>query len=149
MFSPTSPAGARHAVRLVADANVLLSAAIGGRAKLIVEHPRVREVLTTEFTLAEVHEYAGVLARKKRLATDIVLLAVAALPVHVLRRESYQGRISEAAKRIGSRDPDDVELLALALHLELPIWSNDKDFERAGVELFTTEDLLRDLHIIE
>lgn len=149
MFWQISPAGARSAVRLVADANVLLSAVIGGRAKLIVEHPKVDEILTTEFTLAEVHEYAGVLAKKKRLAADIVLLAVAALPVNVINRDVYRRRVPEAVKRIGSRDRGDVELLALALHLQVPIWSNDKDFEETGVELFTTEDLLRELRVIE
>ncbi len=136
-------------MRLVADANVLLSAAIGGRAKLIVEHPQVGEIFTTDFTLAEVHQYAGVLARKKRLGADIVLLAVAALPVRVLGRDVYRRRIPEAVKRTGGRDPDDAELLALALHLELPVWSNDKDFEQAGVERFTTEDLLRELRVID
>jgi predicted nucleic acid-binding protein len=136
-------------VRLLADANVLLSAVIGGRARLIIQHPQVSEILTTEFTFAEVHEYAGVLARKKRLAPDIVLLAVAALPLTVINRETYRRRLAEAAKRVGPRDPDDAELLALALHLDLPIWSNDRDFEQAGIELFTTEDLLRELGIIE
>jgi len=136
-------------VRIVADANVLLSAVIGGRAKRIVEHPQVREILTTEFTLAEVREYAGVLARKKRLPPDIVLLAAAALPVQIVGREVYRRRIPEATRRMGSRDPGDVELLALALQLELPIWSNDKDFEPMEIELFTTEDLLRELDILE
>jgi predicted nucleic acid-binding protein len=56
--------------------------------------------------------------------------------------------VPRALKRIGSRDPDDAELLALALHLRIPVWSNAKDFEISGVELFTTEDLLRDLGVI-
>ena len=46
-------------------------------------------------------------------------------------------------------DPDDVELLAMALHLQVPIWSNDRDFEGLNVDSFTTEGLLRHLRIIE
>ena len=57
--------------------------------------------------------------------------------------------MTEASRRIGPRDPDDVDLLALALHFEIPIWSNDKDFEELNVDLFTTERLLRHLRIIE
>jgi predicted nucleic acid-binding protein len=40
-----------------------------------------------------------------------------------------------------------VDLLALALHLKLPIWSNDNDFEDAGVEWYTTAQLLKTLGI--
>jgi predicted nucleic acid-binding protein len=136
-------------VRLAADANVLLSAILGGRARLILEHPQVSEVLTTQQTLAEVQEYAVVLARKKRLAEDLVLLAVGALPVTLVERPAYAAAVSEASKRIGRRDPDDVEILALAISLKVPVWSNDKDFEGSGVEWYTTESLLRELGMID
>ncbi len=102
----------------------------------------MEEVFTAETTLAEVQEYAPVLARKKRLSTDLVLLAVATLPVTVVDSSVYARSIAEARRRIGRRDPDDIDILALALHLGLPIWSNDNDFEVAGVEWYTTADLL-------
>jgi predicted nucleic acid-binding protein len=57
--------------------------------------------------------------------------------------------MAEAAKRIGHRDPDDVELLALALHFRISVWSNDRDFEELNINLFTTERLLRHLGIIK
>jgi predicted nucleic acid-binding protein len=137
--------GGRSAVRLAADANVLLSAVLGGRARLIVESPQVDEILTVEQIIAEVEEYAGFLARKKRLAVDLVLLAVSALPVTVIGREAYAAAIPEAEKRIGQRDPEDIELLALALAFNVPVWSNDKDFEGTGAAWLTTEKLLRQL----
>ncbi len=136
-------------MKLAADANVLLSALMGGRAKLALNHPQIGEIFTTEHTFAEVEEYALVLARKKRLPPDILLLAVAALPVTLVKRSQYAKNISEATSRIGPRDPDDVDILALALHLEIPVWSNDRDFERLDIDLFTTERLLRHLQIIE
>jgi len=43
---------------------------------------------------------------------------------------------------IGERDPDDVDLLALALKLDIPIWTNDRDFEKTGVATYTTAQLL-------
>ena len=135
-------------VRLAADANVLLAAVLGGRARLVLQHPKIREVLSAEATLAEVQEYALILAWKKRLSIDLVLLAVASFPVTIVRRETYANSISEAKRRIGRRDPDDVEILALALHFQIPMWSNDKDFEDAGVEWYTTEDLLRKLGML-
>ena len=135
-------------MNLAADANVLLSAVIGGRAKLALNHAQVGEVFTTEHTFAEVQEYALVLARKKRVPSDILLLAVAALPVTLVSRAQYAKSMTEAMKRIGHRDPDDAELLALALHFRIPVWSNDRDFEGLDIDLFTTERLLRHLGII-
>jgi predicted nucleic acid-binding protein len=129
-------------VRLAADANVLLSAVLGGCARSVLEHPNIEEVLTAEATLAEVREYAPLLAKKKRLSTDLVLLAVATLPVTVVDSSVYARSVLEARRRIGRRDPDDIDILALALHFDLPIWSNDNDFEVAGIKWYTTADLL-------
>lgn len=106
-------------------------------------HVSVKEVLTTAATLAEVQEYLAQLARKKRLPLDVVLLAASALPVTVVGREVYESKLAEASRRIGQRDPDDVELLALALQLDLVVWSNDNDFADAGVRWHTTAELLR------
>ncbi|MFZ0308708.1 MAG: PIN domain-containing protein [Candidatus Sulfotelmatobacter sp.] len=136
-------------MKLAADANVLLSALIGGRAKLALSHPQIGEIFTTEHTFSEVEEYTPVLAKTKRLPADILLLALAALPVTLVNRNPYNKTLAEATRRIGPRDPDDVDLLALALHLQIPIWSNDRDFEGLSVDLFTTERLLRHLRIIE
>jgi predicted nucleic acid-binding protein len=131
-------------VRLAADANVLLSAVLGGRAKLVLEDPKA-EVFTCEATLAEVQEYALHLAGKRGLPRDLVLLAVATLPVTMVEPGAYATAIPEASRRIAHRDPDDGEILALALHLGVPIWSKDRDFEDAGVEWYTTAELLKRL----
>jgi len=121
---------------------------MGGRAKLILNPPQIQEVFTTEHTLAEVEEYTPVLAEKRRLRPDLLLLAVAALPVTVVDRAQYSASLAEARKHIAHRDPDDIELLALALEYKIPLWSNDRDFEIVRVERFTTESLLRKLRII-
>ncbi|MGA8432944.1 MAG: PIN domain-containing protein [Candidatus Sulfotelmatobacter sp.] len=136
-------------MRLAADANVLLSAVIGGRAGLVFGRPEISEIVTTEQTFAELEEYVPVLGRSKGLPADVLLLAVAALPVTVVNRDVYAKSLPKALRLIGHRDADDAELLALALHFEIPLWSNDKDFKDTDVALFTTEHLLRRLGIIE
>ena len=98
-------------MRLAADANVLLSAVLGGLAKLVLDHPQVSEIFTAAVTLAEVEEYAAELARRKRLRLDVVLMAVATLPVIVVDSSAYEDSVAEARRRIGRRDPDDVDLL--------------------------------------
>ena len=134
-------------MKLVADANVLLAAVLGGQAKTVLQHPEIDDVLTAEATLAEVEEYAPILAKKKHLSLDSLLLAIAALPVTVVEKAIYSSSLPRARKLIASRDPDDVDILALALHTNLPLWSNDNDFEEAGIEWYTTAELLRKLGI--
>lgn len=135
-------------MRIAADANVLLASVLGGRARLILTHPEVEEVLTPEAMMAEVEEYALLLAEKKRLRPQTVLLALAALPVTVINRSRYSRQLSEARRLMANRDPDDVDLLALALHFKLAVWSNDRDFENLPIDCYTTEELLRHLRVI-
>jgi len=87
------------------------------------------------------------LAKKRRLSLDTLLLAMAALPVTLVEKPVYASRLPQARKIVAQRDPDDVDILALALHLGLPLWSNDKDFEQTGVERFTTAELLQMLGV--
>jgi predicted nucleic acid-binding protein len=65
--------------------------------------------------------------------------------VSVIDRQVYATKVPEAQRRIGHRDSNDVEILALALHMGVPLWSNDNDFEDAGVEWYTTAELLKKL----
>jgi predicted nucleic acid-binding protein len=129
-------------VRLVADANVLLAAVLGGAAARALRHPRVEVVMATALALDEVHEYAVVLARKRGLRLDTLLTAVVSLPVTVVDRAGYAESLPEAARRMAKRDADDVDTLALALQLGLPVWSNDDDFRGAGVPWYTTARLI-------
>lgn len=57
-------------------------------------------------------------------------------------RSAYQDCLEEARRRID--DPKDVDLLALALNLEFPVWSNDNDFQadQARVPVYRTAELL-------
>ena len=41
------------------------------------------------------------------------------------------------------RDPDDIHLAALALKEDIPIWSNDRDFEKISIPVYTTAQLLK------
>lgn len=134
-------------MQLVADANVLLSAVIGGRASLVLRHDTIEQVFTPSAAYDEVFEYLPSLARKKRLELDTLLLACAALPVTVVEQSEYEAGLSNAGRQIGTRDPDDVDVLALALHLNVAVWSNDNDFEDTGVEWHTTAELLKMLGI--
>lgn len=64
------------------------------------------------------------------------------MPIDWKPPTDYEDRREEARRRIAHRDPDDWPTVALALKLELPVWSQDKDLNDAGLQVFTTGDLL-------
>ena len=65
------------------------------------------------------------------------------LAVRECEPREYAAKLEAAKRAIARRDPEDVDLLALALAFGVPVWSNDSDFKDAGVEWYTTARLLR------
>jgi predicted nucleic acid-binding protein len=59
----------------------------------------------------------------------------------------YEAMKSAALARIGPRDPDDWPILACALLLNCPVWTEDRDFFGTGVATWTTA--LVELHFTE
>ncbi len=136
--------GEKAAGRIAADANVLLSAVVG-RAALKVFKQSSLEVVSTSLNIKEVREYLPVMAEKYEMAVELLESQFQLLAVREFNLREYQGSLAIARRKIGKRDPDDVDLLALALELEIPLWSNDGDFEGTGVEWYTTAQLLKKL----
>jgi predicted nucleic acid-binding protein len=133
-------------VRLAADANVLLSAILGHAALCAIDEGKV-EPVTTLTTLAEVEEHLPALAEMTGLDQATLKENLETLGIISYGQRKYQKRLPLARRLIEARDPDDVPLLALALTLKLPIWTNDRDFEVAGIETYTTAQLLAKLGI--
>ncbi len=59
--------------------------------------------------------------------------------VRPLDAEVYGSHQSAALQRIASRDADDWPILACALALDCPVWTEDTDFFGAGVATWTTD----------
>lgn len=124
------------------DANPILSAIIGGKALKIFLQRKI-EFYTTDFTMTEVQRYIPYFSKRKNIPEVLLQLTLMTLPVNVFDKDVYRDTLSKANEIMGKRDPNDVHLLALALKFGIPLWSNDKDFERAEIEIFTTEGLLK------
>lgn len=129
-------------MRLAADANVLLSAAIGKAALRVFTSPGV-DVISCAQVLDEVAEYLPVLGKKYGLAPELLQCQYRLLAVEPFSSEDYRDFLAEVTRKLAHRDPDDVELFALALAQGVPIWTNDHDFEGCGVECVTTARLLK------
>lgn len=96
-----------------------------------------------QFNYKEVVQYIPILSSKRQLPPEDLYLALSMLPVSVYDEAFYQNKIRQAKKLMAKRDPDDHHLLALALKLNCPVWSNDKDFHESGIDVYSTMDLLR------
>jgi predicted nucleic acid-binding protein len=128
--------------KLAVDANPILSALIGGKARDVFLSEGI-SLYTTHFNFEEVEKYIPRLSIQRGLPIDDLYLALSMVPVIVCDEEFYKSKSKQAARLIGKRDPDDRHLLALALELQCPLWSNDRDFEGLGVKIYTTTDLIK------
>jgi len=141
-----SKPGEKAIERIAADANVILSAIIG-KAALRVFTRSSLEIVTTSTILKEVQEYLPSMAESYKIAPEVLEGQLRLLGIKEYQPRDYRRYIPEATRRIGARDPDDIDLLALALAQRIPIWSNDKDFEASGIEWYSTAELLKKLKI--
>ena len=142
----TSKPGRKNVERVAADSNVILSA-VSGKAALRIFTRSTLDVVTTESVLEEVREYIPYIAELYGFAPQVLESQLRLLTIREYSLKDYKRYVAEGERRIGDRDPDDVDLLALALAMKLPIWSNDNDFKNCGVEWYTTARLLKILGI--
>ena len=126
---------------LVLDANILIRAVLGQRVRRIFEvHAESISFFLPESAYAEAEEHLAALVVKrggdpaKALAA---LKAMAALAT-IVGDDLYSDFEAEARKRLGTRDPEDWPILAAALALDCPIWTEDTDFFGCGVATWTS-----------
>lgn len=127
--------------RLAVDANAILSALISQKSLRVFTASGIREFATTAFTVQEVRDNLPTVTARLKLDLDKLEKALPLLPLTIYPPATYAGQLARAKGLI--QNPKDEELLALALELQLPVWTKDADFEGTGVECFNTGQLLR------
>jgi predicted nucleic acid-binding protein len=98
--------------------------------------------VAAEAVVAEIARHIPRLASKRGLDPALLFAALQVMPIDWQAASEYDDHREEAEKRIADRDPDDWPTVALALKLELPVWTQDKDHTDARIEILTTGDLL-------
>ncbi len=131
-----------HHKRLVIDANILIRAVLGNRVRNLLEtYCENVAFYVAEANADEAKFYLfNVLATKHNLSSglcgsifDSVLNIVQVIPDHMLSEMEIK-----AKARIKARDINDWPVVATALLLECPIWTEDQDFFGSGVATWTT-----------
>lgn len=126
---------------LVVDANILVRAVLGRRVREIIEtYAEQASFFIPEVAYFEAEEHLPALVIKRGGDPDKALKFLRSLRglVDLIESEVYSEFESTARERLGDRDPDDWPILAAALAIGCPIWTEDTDFFGCGVPTWTT-----------
>ncbi len=123
------------------DANILIRAVLGHRVRRILEkYAESASFFVPESAYAEAEEHLSELVAKRKgdPAKALILLRAMVALVDVATADLYGAYEAEARRRLGGRDPEDWPILASALALRCPIWTEDTDFFGCGVATWTS-----------
>lgn len=127
---------------LVLDANILLRAVLGTRVRKLITHYAEEVPLFAPVScVAEVNEYLPNLCVKRNwdVAASMDLFNSLLTLIKVVEEGFYIDFEEQAKQRISKRDVDDWPVVALALLLGAPVWTEDPDFFGSGIATWTTE----------
>lgn len=131
-------------MKLVVDTNVLFSFfKKESKTRRLILNFEILEPVTPSFCIDELNEHKELICEKSKLsdrefeeALDDLLIFV-----KVFSLSEYKEFLPDA-KTI-SPDPDDIDLFALALKLNCPIWAQEKAFKKQSrIKVFATSDLI-------
>ncbi|MGH9878372.1 MAG: PIN domain-containing protein [Nitrososphaerales archaeon] len=129
--------------KLILDTNILISFIKNkGLSRNIILQKRAR-FFTTDTALNELWDNRQDWNRGKLTETEIIaLLDKLPLFVEVLLLKDFSKYIREAYNLMRNIDKDDTPIIAAALYLRAPIWSNDSHFKKQNrVRTYNTEEL--------
>ncbi len=122
------------------DATPIISALLGGFSREILFNHYFHFV-TTQFTITEVEKYILYIAEKAGVAEKTVKSLFYLLPLEVNAKSEYKAFLSTASSLI--KDQKDIDILALALAKNCPLWSEDKGFDSVtAVKIIKTKDFV-------
>lgn len=129
---------------IVLDANILIRCVLGAKVpSLLATHAATIDFLAPDTAFDEARKHLPTILRARGDdGTGVVaaldeLDAVTAI-ITPVPTSSYEPLRAPALARIGQRDPHDWPVLACALLLNCPIWTEDRDFFGTGVATWTT-----------
>lgn len=127
---------------IVLDANILIRAVLGKRVRdLIQAHAATVKFFAPDVAYEDARKYLPALLTKRGVDPIPTMLVLDALEciVHPMDVEVYGGLQQQALRRIEMRDADDWPVLACAMVLGCPVWTEDADFFGTGVATWTTD----------
>lgn len=127
---------------IVLDANILIRAVLGKRVReLIFSYSQTVKFFAPDIAYAEARKYLPALLKKRGVDAGAAMLVLDCLEsiVQSIHAELYEGMQQQALQRIAARDADDWPVLACAMTLGCPVWTEDADFFGTGVATWTSD----------
>ncbi|HFQ94149.1 MAG TPA: PIN domain-containing protein [Anaerolineae bacterium] len=129
---------------VVLDANILFRAILGAKIAEQLNHYKTRiDFFTPAFCYEELRKHVPKIAEAKNLPAGPFNEAIGKLEKVVLPldEEIYAHKEREAKDRIGERDIHDWPIVALALALNCPVWTEDRDFFGTGLSVWSSRNI--------
>ena len=127
---------------IVLDANILIRAVLGKRVReLILGYSQAVKFFAPDIAYADARKYLPALLKKRGVDANAAMLVLDHLEgiVQPIDAELYEGMQQQALQRIAARDADDWPVLACAMTLGCPVWTEDADFFGTGVATWTSD----------
>jgi predicted nucleic acid-binding protein len=126
---------------LVIDANILIDAVLGTRVRAILEafEDKIR-FFCPDVCVSDARRNIPTICERHGLDELLSLRILQRIEkmLEIVALSTYATREPAGRERIHSRDPDDWPVIAAALALDLPIWTEDRDFFGCGVATWIT-----------
>lgn len=127
---------------LVLDANILVRAVLSAKVRTLLEqsYSNIR-FFAPDVCFDDAKKYLPLIFKKRELPAEPALEVLTGISriVQTVEADIYGAYREEANQRIAIRDPDDWPIVATALALNCPIWTEDSDFFGAGIATWTTD----------
>ena len=121
---------------IVLDANILIRAVLGKRVReLIVDNAGAVHFFAPDVAYADAKKYLPSLLEKRGVDSEPAMQLLSAMESLVLPLELgiYAALQTQALERIAARDADDWPVLACAMAIGCPVWTEDADFFGSGI----------------
>lgn len=129
---------------LVLDANILIRAVLGQKVRtLVTTYAGQIDFFTPAVCFEDARKYLPELLAKRSLPIEPALnvLDMLARVVQSIESEWLEDFETMARLRLKHRDEQDWPILAAAMALGCPIWTEDADFFGVGVATWTTANV--------
>jgi predicted nucleic acid-binding protein len=127
---------------VVLDANILIRAVLGVRVFfLISQYAKQVALVAPDTAFEEAREKLPAILQKRKVpvAEGLATLESLRASIESLPSTVYSPFEAIARQRLVRRDEDDWPILASALALDCPIWTEDTDFFGCGVATWTSD----------
>ncbi|CBW76947.1 unnamed protein product (plasmid) [Mycetohabitans rhizoxinica HKI 454] len=127
---------------IVLDANILIRAVLGTRVReLVMAHVHAVQFFAPDVAYTDARKYLPALLEKRGVASESAIAVLDSLVplIQIVDAEIYGDAQAAALQRIGARDADDWPVLACAMAIGCPVWTEDADFFGTGVATWTTD----------